>query len=158
MAEVITSIGTDTSITTGTPSSCSGSSSPYTVAFPSTPSGVSIGDSVSFTDEITTYATFTYLVTDISGSSLTLKFLTESSGYTGDTSPCDIQKYDDSYNPVQRQGHSSERIRRSRLGKLTSTTLRFTQAVIVRQAIATRIPTLTKAGQSTVLAVSDCRL
>ena len=95
MAEVITSIGTDTSITTGTPSSCSGSSSPYTVAFPSAPSGVSIGDSVSFQDEVSTFATFTYLVTDISGSSLTLKFLTESSGYTGDTSPCDI--YDSSY-------------------------------------------------------------
>jgi hypothetical protein len=104
MADVITSIGSDSSITTGTPSSCSGSSSPYTVAFPSAPSGVSIGDSVSLTDEITTYATFTYLVTDISGSSLTLKFLTESSGYTGDTSPCDIQKYDESFNPVQSPG------------------------------------------------------
>jgi hypothetical protein len=104
MADVITSIGSNSSITTGTPSSCSGSSSPYTVAFPSAPSGVSIGDSVSLTDEITTYATFTYLVTDISGSSLTLKFLTESSGYTGDTSPCDIQKYDESYNPVQAPG------------------------------------------------------
>jgi hypothetical protein len=95
MAEVITSIGTDSSITTGTPSSCSGSSSPYTVAFPSAPSGVSIGDSVSFQDETSSYATFTYLVTDISGSSLTLKFVSESSGYSGDTSPCDI--YDSSY-------------------------------------------------------------
>lgn len=95
MADVITSIGSNSSITTGTPSSCSGSSSPYTVAFPSAPSGVSIGDSVSFQDETSSYATFTYLVTNISGSSLTLKFVSESSGYSGDTSPCDI--YDSSY-------------------------------------------------------------
>lgn len=95
MPDVITSIGSNSSITTGTPSSCSGSSSPYTVAFPSAPSGVSIGDSVSFQDETSSYATFTYLVTNISGSSLTLKFVSESSGYSGDTSPCDI--YDSSY-------------------------------------------------------------
>lgn len=95
MADVTTSIGSNSSITTGTPSSSSGSSSPYTVAFPSAPSGVSIGDSVSFQDETSSYATFTYLVTNISGSSLTLKFLTESSGYSGDTSPSDI--YDSSY-------------------------------------------------------------
>lgn len=95
MPDVITSIGSNSSITTGTPSSCSGSSSPYTVAFPSAPSGVSIGDSVSFQDETSSYATFTYLVTDISGSSLELQFVSESSGYTGDTSPCDI--YDSSY-------------------------------------------------------------
>ena len=95
MADVITSIGSNSSITTGTPSSCSGSSSPYTVAFPSAPSNVSIGDSVSFQDETSSYATFTYLVTDLSGSSLTLKFVSESSGYSGDTSPCDI--YDSSY-------------------------------------------------------------
>jgi len=93
MAEVITSIGTDTSITTGTPSSCSGSSSPYTVAFPSAPSGVSIGDSVSFTDA-TSFATYTYLVTDIDGSSLELKYLTDDGSY-GDTSPCDL--YNESF-------------------------------------------------------------
>jgi len=48
-----------------------------------------------FKNETSSYATFTYLVTDISGSSLELQFVSESSGYTGDTSPCDI--YDSSY-------------------------------------------------------------
>ena len=90
MADVITSIGSDSSITTGTPSSCSGSSSPYSVTFPSAPSGVSIGDSVSFQDEVTTFATYTYLVTDISSATLTLKFVSESSGYGSEESPCNI--------------------------------------------------------------------
>ena len=90
MADVITSIGSDSSITTGTPSSCSGSSSPYSVTFPSAPSGVSIGDSVSFQDEVTTFATYTYLVTGISSSTLTLKFVSESSGYGSEESPCSI--------------------------------------------------------------------
>lgn len=89
MTIVKTSIGNNSSITTGTPSSCSGSSSPYTVSFPSAPSGVSIGDSVSFTDESTSYSTYTYLITGISGSDLTLKFITDSGGW-GDTSPCSI--------------------------------------------------------------------
>ena len=90
MADVITSIGSDSSITTATPSSCSGSSSPYSVTFPSAPSGVSIGDSVSFQDEVTTFATYTYLVTDISSATLTLKFVSESSGYGSEESPCSI--------------------------------------------------------------------
>lgn len=90
MADVITSIGSNSSITTGTPSSCSGSSSPYSVTFPSAPSGVSIGDSVSFQDEVTTFATYTYLVTDISSATLTLKFVSESSGYGSEESPCSI--------------------------------------------------------------------
>ena len=97
MAEVITSIGTDTSITTGTPSSCSGSSSPYTVAFSSAPAGVSIGDSVSFTDA-TSFATYTYLVTDIDGSSLELKYLTDDGSY-GDTSPCNL--YNESFGQAE---------------------------------------------------------
>ena len=90
MADVITSIGSNSSITTATPSSCSGSSSPYSVTFPSAPSGVSIGDSVSFQDEVTTFATYTYLVTDISSATLTLKFVSESSGYGSEESPCSI--------------------------------------------------------------------
>lgn len=94
MTTVKTSIGSDSSITTATPSSCSGSSSPYTVSFSSAPSGVSVGDSVSFTDESTSYSTYTFLITGISGSDLTLKFLTDSGGW-GDTSPCSI--YNSSY-------------------------------------------------------------
>ena len=97
MADVITSIGTNSSITTGTPSSCSGSSSPYTVAFPSAPTGVSVGDSVSFTDA-SSFATYTYLVTDIDGSSLELKYLTDDGSY-GDTSPCNL--YNESFGQAE---------------------------------------------------------
>ena len=89
MATITTSIGNNSSITTGTPSSCSGSSSPYTVTFPSAPSGVSVGDAVSFTDEVSHFATYTYLITGISGSDLTLKYLTDDGGM-GDDSPCSI--------------------------------------------------------------------
>ena len=44
MATVVTNLGSNTSIDTETPTTCSGSSSPYTVQFGTDPTGVSIGD------------------------------------------------------------------------------------------------------------------
>ena len=103
MATVVTSIGSNSSIDTETPSSCSGSSSPYSVTFSTAPTGVSVGDKVEIVDEATYYATFTYRVTAIAGTSYTLAYVTddggayvtESSGFNYDTSPCDL--YDMSF-------------------------------------------------------------
>jgi hypothetical protein len=89
MATVVTSIGSNSSIDTETPSSCSGSFSPYTVTFATTPTGVNIGDKVEIVDESSYYSTFTYRVTGISGTSYTLAYITDS-GSWGDTSPCDL--------------------------------------------------------------------
>jgi hypothetical protein len=89
VATVVTSIGSNASIDTETPSSCSGSSSPYSVTFSTTPTGVNIGDKVEITDEATYYATFTYRVTAIAGTSYTLAYVTDSGG-SNDTSPCDL--------------------------------------------------------------------
>ena len=92
MAEVITSIGSDTSTGTATPSSCGGSggSGGYTVTFSSAPAGVARGDMVQMTDEATYYATFTYRVASISGSTLTFIFISEDSDFYGEQSPCDL--------------------------------------------------------------------
>ena len=84
MATVTTSIGTNTSIDTETPSSGSGSN-PYTVAFGTDPSGVSVGDSVHFDNGMGTV--YVYLVTGISGSNYTLKWI---SGGMGATNPYGI--------------------------------------------------------------------
>jgi len=92
MATVVTSIGSNSSIDTETPSSCSGSSSPYDVTFSTDPTGVSVGDKVVIVDEDAYYSTFVYRVTAISGSTYTLAYVTDDA-LNGDTSPCDL--YDD---------------------------------------------------------------
>ena len=84
MATVTTSIGTNTSIDTETPSSGSGSN-PYTVTFGTDPTGVSVGDSVHFDNGMGTV--YVYLVTGISGSNYTLKWI---SGGMGATNPYGI--------------------------------------------------------------------
>ena len=84
MATVTTSIGTNTSIDTETPSSGSGSN-PYTVTFGTDPTGVSVGDSVHFDNGMGTV--YVYLVTNISGSNYTLKWI---SGGMGATNPYGI--------------------------------------------------------------------
>ena len=89
MATVVTSIGSNSSIDTETPSSCSGSFSPYSVTFSTTPTGVNIGDKVEIEDQSSYYSTFTYRVTAISGTSYTLAYITDN-GSWGDTSPCDL--------------------------------------------------------------------
>ena len=73
MATVTTSIGTNSSIDTETPSSGSGSN-PYTVTFTNDPTGVSVGDSMEISNGMGT--TYNYLVTEISGSDYTLKWIT----------------------------------------------------------------------------------
>ena len=84
MATVTTSIGTNTSIDTETPSGGSGSN-PYTVTFGTDPTGVSVGDSVHFDNGMGTV--YVYLVTGISGSNYTLKWI---SGGMGATNPYGI--------------------------------------------------------------------
>jgi len=86
---VVTSIGSNASVDTETPSSCSGAESPYDVTFVTTPTGVSVGDMVEIVDEDLFYATFTYRVTAIAGTSFTIAYITDD-GANGDTSPCDL--------------------------------------------------------------------
>ena len=88
MATVVTNLGSNTSIDTETPTTCSGSSSPYTVQFGTDPTGVSIGD-IAVINDSTMGAEFTFLVTNISGSAYTLTYMSDDSGM-GDTSPCDM--------------------------------------------------------------------
>ena len=89
MATVVTSIGSNSSIDTETPSSCSGSYSPYDVTFSTDPTGVSVGDRVEITDEGFYWATFVYRVTAISGSTYTLAYVTDDAAM-GAASPCDL--------------------------------------------------------------------
>ena len=89
MATVVTSIGSNSSIDTETPSSCSGSYSPYDVTFSTDPTGVSVGDRVEITDEGVYWATFVYRVTAIDGSTYTLAYVTDDA-YNGDASPCEL--------------------------------------------------------------------
>ena len=83
------------------PSSCGGSG-PWTVAFTVTPSSnVAVGDIYVAQDESSSFATFTFLLTGISGSDYTLKYLScddGGMGSCGSTSPCDI--YDMSFGTV----------------------------------------------------------
>jgi len=101
MATTTVSIGSNQSISTVTPSSCSGSG-PWTVNFSSTPSGnVAVGDIYVAQDESSSFATFTFLLTAISGSDYTLKYLSCDDGgmmSCGSTSPCDI--YDSFFSTV----------------------------------------------------------
>ena len=89
MATVVTSIGSNSSIDTETPSSCSGSYSPYDVTFETDPTGVSVGDRVEITDEGFYWGTFVYRVTAIDGSTYTLAYVTDDAG-NGDASPCEL--------------------------------------------------------------------
>ena len=73
MATITTSIGTNSSLDTQTPSSGTGAN-PYTVTFGTDPTGVSVGDSVQFDNGMGTV--YQYLVTEISGSDYTLKWIT----------------------------------------------------------------------------------
>lgn len=101
MAEIITSIGSNTSIATATPTGCSGSGggSGYAVTFSSAPSGVSIGDKATIEDVASYSATFTYRVSNISGSTLTFVFVEEDSEAWGEQSPCDL--YDMSFSQAE---------------------------------------------------------
>ena len=89
MATVIASIGSNSSIDTETPSSCSGSYATYNVTFSTSPSGVSVGDKAEITDENMFWGTFVYRVTAISGGTYTLAYVSDDVG-AGDTSPCDL--------------------------------------------------------------------
>jgi hypothetical protein len=84
---VTVSIGANQSIATVTPASSSGSG-PWVITFTSTPSSdVAVGDIFVIQDEVASMATNTYLVTAISGSNYTLKYLDDGGSYQGDASP-----------------------------------------------------------------------
>jgi hypothetical protein len=84
MATVTTSIGTNSSLGTATPSSCSGSG-PWDVTISLSPHNVSVGDTAKITDY--TQGDFYYLITAISGTTWTFKYI---SGGMGSTSPCTL--------------------------------------------------------------------
>ncbi len=73
MPTTTVSIGSNQNISTVTPASTSGSN-PYVITFTSTPSSsVAVGDLFLIADETTFFATYTYLLTHISGSNYHLK-------------------------------------------------------------------------------------
>jgi len=89
MATTTVSIGSNQSIDTETPGSSSGGGPLYTVVFGTTPSGISVGD-IGFMDTEDAgggnASDYTFLVTVINGSDITLKYLTDTGG-EGDHSP-----------------------------------------------------------------------
>jgi hypothetical protein len=88
MATVTVSIGDNQSIGSSTPSSCA-DSGPWVVAFTSTPStNVAIGDIQVYADS-SSGGNYYFLLTAISGSNYTLKYLTDDSGM-GSASPCEM--------------------------------------------------------------------
>ena len=87
MATTTVSIGSNQSISTVTPASTSGSN-PYVITFTSTPSSnVAVGDIFVISDESSFYGTYTYLLTNISGSNYTLKQVDDGGSGMGDMSP-----------------------------------------------------------------------
>ena len=105
MATTTVSIGSNQSIATVTPASTSGSN-PYVITFTSTPSSnVAVGDIFVISDEVSFFGTYTYLLTDISGSNYTLKQVSDGGAGMGDLSPYgNFDTYDDFFNPVQAYG------------------------------------------------------
>ena len=89
MATTTVSIGSNQSIDTETPGASSGGGPLYTVTFGTTPSGISVGD-IGFMDTEDAgggnASDYTFLVTVINGSDITLKYLTDTGG-GGDHSP-----------------------------------------------------------------------
>jgi hypothetical protein len=91
MATTVTSIGSNQNIDTAVPSTTSGSGPLYDITWNKTLStSVAIGDLATATDF--TSGAYVYLITAISGSTYTLKYI---SGAGGDQSPADL--CDDSY-------------------------------------------------------------
>ena len=103
MPETIVSIGSNQSIATVTPNSCSTvSAGLYDVTFSSTPSSdVAVGDIYVAQEETGAFTTYTFLLTQIDGSTYRLKYVVCDDGGMGScgaTSPCDI--YNASFNTV----------------------------------------------------------
>ena len=99
MTTTITSIGSNQNINSQTPSTCTSSGTDeWVVVFASTPSAsVVIGDLYVAEDEQTTFNVYYYLVTAISGTSYTLKYVKcDDNSMMGcsSTSPCDVYGWD----------------------------------------------------------------
>ena len=105
MATTTVSIGSNQSIATVTPASSSGSN-PYVLTFTASVSAnAAVGDIFVIEDEVSFMATYTYLLTGISGSDYTLKQVSDGGSGMGDQSPYgNFMVYDDSFNPVQAAG------------------------------------------------------
>ncbi len=103
MPTTIVSIGSNQSIDTKTPSTSSGSGPSYTIGFTANPTiksasqnGIAVGDIATMdTDEAgangdginpSAPSTYTFLVTGISGYSITVKYISDT-GLKGDASP-----------------------------------------------------------------------
>ena len=93
---VVCSIGSASTLATETPTSCTTTFGVdgYTVSFSVAISNISAGDRVTFVDDASYYATFTYRVTSVAlGASTTtvqMVFVSEDSGFWGEVSPCDL--------------------------------------------------------------------
>ena len=86
------SIGSNSSLGSNTPSSTSGSD-PFVIGFSdSVNANVSVGDIFTISDDTTYYGTFIYVLTAISGSSYTLKYISDDGG-NGATSPYGLMEY-----------------------------------------------------------------
>ena len=105
MATTTVSIGSNQSIATVTPASSSGSN-PYVLTFTASVSAnAAVGDIFVIADEVSFMATYTYLLTGISGSDYTLKQVSDGGSGMGDQSPYgNFHTYDDEFNPVQASG------------------------------------------------------
>jgi hypothetical protein len=105
MATTTVSIGSNQSIATVAPASSSGSN-PYVLTFTASVSAnAAVGDIFVISDEVSFMATYTYLLTGISGSDYTLKQVYDGGSGMGDQSPYgNFMVYDDSFNPVQASG------------------------------------------------------
>ena len=95
MPETIVSIGSNQSIATAAPNSCSTvSAGLYDVTFSSTPSSdLAVGDIYVAQEETGAFTTYTFLLTQIAGSTYRLKYVLCDDGGMGScgaTSPCDI--------------------------------------------------------------------
>ena len=105
MTTTTVSIGSNQSIATVTPASSSGSN-PYVLTFTASVSAnAAVGDIFVIEDEVSFMATYTFLLTEISGSNYTLKQVSDGGSGMGDQSPYgNFMVYDDEFNPVQASG------------------------------------------------------
>tara|TARA_Y100000004_G_scaffold36594_1_gene39306 strand:- start:129 stop:1523 length:1395 start_codon:yes stop_codon:yes gene_type:complete len=88
MATTTVSIGSNQSIATVTPASSSTVSGEYVITFTASVSAnVAVGDIFAITDESSFMGTTTYLLTAISGSNYTLKYLNDGGAGSGNQSP-----------------------------------------------------------------------
>ena len=106
MTTTTVSIGSNQSIATVTPASTSTVSGEYVITFTASVSAnAAVGDIFVISDEVSFMATYTYLLTAISGSDYTLKVVYDGGSGMGDMSPYgNFMYYNDWFEAVQSAG------------------------------------------------------